>query len=355
MIVFIVTAAHRYTIDALDADFGAPLPDCRALSYEALFAPSNLPGGTYVFGDVERLSYREIALAAQVYRQMATKTGFRVVNDLARARTRYGLLRALHEAGINDFDAYRADGFPRPTRFPVFVRIEASHEPALTGLLADQAALDAALVALEAAGHALGRLVVIEYCAEPVAPGLFRRYGAYRIGNRIHLDHVVTEDNWNVKWGRQGLVGEETYREDDKAVRDNMLAETLGTTFDIAGIAYGRADFGLVGGRPQIYEINTNPTVGRLADHPSPTRMATMRFAHERFAEYLRAIDTPASDARFALDPAALPPNAIVAYDEINALRDHQREIVMAAAPHRGLRATIGGLVRRLGGDRRRG
>ncbi len=257
---------------------------------------------------------------------MGALPGFRVLNDPARVRTRYGLLRALR-AGLNDFDVHPADGCPRPSRFPVFVRIAATHEPALTGLLPDQAALDEALERLQAEGHPLARLLVIEYAAEPVAPGLFRRWGAYRIGGRIHLDHVVTEDTWNVKWGRPGLVGDETYRADDADIRSNRFEDHLTRVFDLAGIDYGRADFGLVGDRQQVYEINTNPTIGRLAEHPSAIRMATMRFAHERLATCLTAIDSPPAPARFSLDPAALPANAVVAYDEINALRDHQREM----------------------------
>ncbi|MBX9990385.1 hypothetical protein [Phreatobacter oligotrophus] len=325
MIRFVVTAAHRYTVDALDADFGAPLPACDTVTYEELFAGRAHPAATYIFGDIERLASRELALAAQVFRQMRALPGFRVLNDPARVRTRYGLLRALRAAGLNDFDAYPADGCPRPSRFPVFVRIAATHEPALTGLLPDQAALNEALERLQAEGHPLARLLVIEYAAEPVAPGLFRRWGAYRIGGRIHLDHVVTEDTWNVKWGRPGLVGDETYRADDADIRSNRFEDHLIRVFDLAGIDYGRADFGLVGGRPQIYEINTNPTIGRLAEHPSAIRMATMRFAHERLATCLTAIDSPPAPVRFSLDPAALPANAVVAYDEINALRDHQR------------------------------
>ena len=90
----------------------------------------------------------------------------------------------------------------------------------------------------------------------------FCRYGTFRIGNAIHLDHVVTEDTWNVKWGKLGLATEDMYREDDRLIRDNCFAAELREAFQIAEIEYGRADFSLVDGRPQIYEINTNPTPG---------------------------------------------------------------------------------------------
>ena len=73
-------------------------------------------------------------------------------NDPARVRTRYGLLRALAEAGLNDFDAYYGDGFPRPRRFPVFLRIASTHAGPIGGLIEDQAELDMRLRELEERG-----------------------------------------------------------------------------------------------------------------------------------------------------------------------------------------------------------
>jgi hypothetical protein len=306
LIRFVVSSGHDYTVKSLvKGTFGVPLPTCSALSYDALFQAPKLAPATYVFCDLERLSDLELGAAAEVHRMLADSGRCRVLNDPARVLTRYALLRSLHEAGVNDFDGYRADGRPRPRRFPVFIRAEAEHAPALTDLLPDQAALDAALEGLVAGGRPLRGLIVIEYAAQPIAPGLFRRYGTFRIGSRMHLDHVVTEDSWNVKWGKLGLVGEETYKADDEDVRANRYADELSRAFDLAGIDYGRADFGLVDGRPQVYEINTNPAIGRLGDHPSPTRAATLHFSHVRFAEVLAEIDTPEGGPSVLLEPGS--------------------------------------------------
>ncbi|WP_210528895.1 hypothetical protein [Rubellimicrobium arenae] len=310
MIRFIVTPGFNRTVRSLtEAKFGVPTPPCRAVTYPDLFAARRVPAGTYVFCDLERLSDIDLVTAAELHRALAATGRCRVLNDPARVRTRYALLRGLHEAGINGFDAYPAHGWPRPRRFPVFVRSEAEHLPALTDLLPDQAALESALEDLARRGRPLRGLVVIEYCAQPVAPGIFRRYGTFRIGAAVQLDHIVTEDSWNVKWGKAGLVGEDTYRADDAAVRGNDHADVLARAFEVAGIDYGRADFGLVDGRPQIYEINTNPSLGELHDHPSATRRATMRHSHERFAEMLGAIDTPDAKGMVRLpDGARLVP-----------------------------------------------
>jgi hypothetical protein len=306
MITFVVTGEHAYTVGPLKKGFGIPVPEVASISYADLSREESLPSGTYIFSDLERLSDTELRWASELYRCVKASPGSRALNDPARVRVRYGLLRALHAAGVNSFDAYRADGAPRPARFPVFVRRQADHDAALSGLLPDQEALDACLEELMAKGESLRGLVVIEFCAEPVRPGIYRRYGAFRVADAIHLDHVVTQDNWNVKGGAPGFATEDMYRQDDRDIRANRYADVMRRTFDIAGIDYGRADFGIVDGRPQVYEINTNPSMSLPPKHPSKTRSATLQFARERFAELLWRIDSPADGRRIALDSPRL-------------------------------------------------
>ncbi len=306
MITFVVTGEHAYTVGPLKKGFGVPVPEVASVSYADISREASLPSGTYIFSDLERLSDAELLWASDLYRCISASPGSRALNDPARVRVRYGLLRALHTAGLNRFDAYRADGAPRPGRFPVFVRRQSDHDAALSDLLPDQDALDACLESLMAKGESLRGLVVIEFCAEPVRPGVFRRYGAFRVGDSIHLDHVVTEDSWNVKGGAAGLATEEMYRQDDLDIRANRFAEEMKEAFDIAGIDYGRADFGLVGGRPQVYEINTNPSMSLPPKHPSKIRSATLQFARERFAELLWRIDVAATGPRISLDAPRL-------------------------------------------------
>lgn len=306
MITFLVTGDHGYTVGPLKKGFGVPVPQVASVSYADIGREATLPSGTYIFSDLERLSDAELLWASDLYRCIRESPGSRALNDPARVRVRYGLLRALHAAGLNRFDAYRADGVPRPARFPVFVRRQSDHDAALSGLLPDQEALDACLEALVAKGESLRGLVVIEFCAEPVRPGVFRRYGAFRIGDAVHLDHVVTEDNWNVKGGTAGLATEAMYRQDQIDIRANRFADAMEKAFDVAGIDYGRADFGLVDGRPQIYEINTNPSMSLPPKHPSKVRSATLQFARERFAELLWRIDGAATGPRIVLDAPRL-------------------------------------------------
>ena len=284
MIYFVVKRAYRYCIAALASDFGYPLPPNTALAYEDLFEACHAAPGTYVFGDIERLSDAELNVAADIAKLMSDEPGFQVVNHPARVRTRYGFLRAMREAGLNDFDAYRAEGFPRPRKFPVFVRSEAAHIAPLSALLTNQADLEAALSHLRTTLQPLRGLIVVEYCAEAFAEGIWRRHSTFRIGDVVQFHDIVSERSWNVKYGQRGLVDETTYAEDHEKLLSNFKVGELREAFAIAEIDYGRADFGLIAGRPQVYEINTNPYIRRKRLHESSVRGKSVALAHELLA-----------------------------------------------------------------------
>jgi hypothetical protein len=294
MIRFVLTAGHGYTIQALGGRMGIGIPPCEGMTYDHLFETDRLPAGSYIFCDHERLSDMELRVAAAIFAELKADPACRVFNDPARVRVRYGLLRALRERGLNSFDAYRADGLPRPRRFPVFIRAETDHDDPVSPLIHSQADLDAALKRLEAAGRPLRGLIVIEFCGEPYRPGIWRRWAGFRLGGSTFLHSVATDTQWAVKVGRFGLLDESTYAEDDAAIRRNDHAVELAAAFDAAAIDYGRADFGLVAGRPEVYEINTNPLLAASQSHPSPIRSGTIAFARQRFVGLLAAMDLPA-------------------------------------------------------------
>jgi hypothetical protein len=292
MIIFVTTKRHAYTVASLvDGRLGPSVPQFRAMAWEHLFHARRIPRATYVFTDLERLSPPELFFAAQVY-QAATAVGLRCLNNPALVRHRYALLHALHAHGHNPFTVYRAEISPRPERFPVFIRCEADHGFPVTGLLGSQAELDAALVTLHAQGVPLRFMVVIEFCAAPIAPNVWRKFGTFRVGAGMHLDHAVVEDNWLVKYGTPGLTTAAQFAEERDAVAANEGAETLRPAFEIAQIEYGRADHATVNGQEVVYEINTNPHIGRLSRQRSPVRDEALAIARARFLALLAEIDT---------------------------------------------------------------
>jgi hypothetical protein len=303
MIRFVSTRSHAYTIDEIRKH-----PDAVGLThidYDQLIASRSLQPATTVFTDFDRLSAWDLELAARIQRQLVAH-GVPTLNDPARVKTRHALLRALHEAGVNDFNAYRLDEAVRPERYPVFLRRERGHGKPLGGLLADADALDRAIEDALTRGVPESSLLIVEYAAEPAAPGLFRKLSTYRIGDRSFAGTCVHDDQWLVKYGKMGGATPALYADELRIVRENPYGDPVQRAFELAGIEYGRADFGLVRGRVQVYEINTNPHVRLGGPHPSPLRMESQRLVLTRLFEALRTLDTGHGGAPIRLEDRAL-------------------------------------------------
>jgi hypothetical protein len=98
------------------------------------------------------------------------------------------------------------------------------------------------------------------------------------------------------EWSEEGIRLERRYLE------DNPHAGQLRRCFELAHIDYGRIDYGLVGDSIQVWEINTNPTIGpgpgawRREQSAGSEAIRRLRkpnneWAHARIREALRAID----------------------------------------------------------------
>lgn len=291
MIIFLTANGHDFPVHTLvNRKLGAPLPEIRASSYDEMFKATTAPGATYIFTGIDQLYDWELKVAAELYRALAAE-GLRVLNDPARVMSRYELLHTLHAEGINPFDVYRADGRPRPRRFPVFLRREFDHKGPLTDLIEDETGLAHALAALQAKGEPLRGVLVVEFAGEPVAAGVWRKMGTFRIGDAYHVQNAVLDDHWVAKQGTPGLADEAMYREEAEAVTANAVPEPVRRAFELSGIEWGRADHTSVGGREVIYEINTNPWVYRVRPQQSSTRDAMLKLARERMASLLFGID----------------------------------------------------------------
>lgn len=301
MIHFVTTRSHASTVSVLVKLHGRRR--CRCWCYEHVFHQRSLPSGTWIFTDHERLSSFELALAGQVATSLEAG-GARVLNHPARVYSRLEILRRLRAAGLNQFSAWPADAAPRPDAFPVFIRNAFDHSRRQIELLPDLAALDAALRRLKAKGTPLTGKLVIEYAGEPCNPGLWQRLASWRVAEAVIAHHRAIDTSWLVKDGLPAnAFSAHPARSDFVAVeRDfvtgNRHVDIVRAAFDIAGIEYGRADFALVGGRPQIYEINTNPNHtphGVLARDTHPDRIDIQMASENRLQEAILAIDTPAA------------------------------------------------------------
>jgi hypothetical protein len=257
VIVFVSTEQHRYTNRDLVKEPGTV---ATLATYDDLFSFEYLPRAAYVFTDLDRLSAERLEQASKSFR-MLRKNGLPAYNDPARFLSRYGVLRRLHHQGINEFNAYRVDSIEQPRRWPVFIRADGDHKRPLSDLLHSQEELDQAIEKALGDGAPLSTLLIIEYAAEEVRPGLYRKLSVFRVGERMVGFTCVHDNQWLVKYGKPGIAPIELYEDEYRMVRDNPYGEEMRRVFDLVGLEYGRVDFGLVGGRPQVYEINSNPDV----------------------------------------------------------------------------------------------
>jgi len=292
MIVYITTRGHGRTLRSLSRrTFGFPTPRLVVDCYERLLGCRRVPQATYIFADIERLAPWELTLAAEFFRVLS-EAGLRCLNNPARAMSRVELLRTLKGAGFNPFDVTRADEQPRPARFPVFLRFEMDHNHILSDLLYSQEELDHKLTDFRNAGLSLRGVLVIEHWAEPYSDGLWHKWGTYRVGSAVLVDHIAVDTNWCVKYGVWDKLTDAAILDEHDAVKSNRYAAALTPIFDIAGINFGRADHATVSGETAVYEINTNPYIGPFVPDPKPLRRQTQMLARQRFAAALDAIDT---------------------------------------------------------------
>jgi hypothetical protein len=241
--------------------------------------------------DLDRLSTEMLEIAAKLYQQVRDQ-GATVLNNPTRVLSRYGLLRSLFRRGFNRFNAYRVEEDVVPQRWPVFLRTEGDHASPLPELYDSPEALSRGIEAAVASGLPKSRLLIVEFMGEPIRPGLYRKLSCWRFGDAIIAHTCVHDDQWIAKDGKLGIATPDLYEDELRIVRDNPYGPAVVGAFDAGAIEYGRMDFGLISGQPQVYEINTNPDVKLHDDHPSPLRQESYRLFRKNMICAFKAIDT---------------------------------------------------------------
>ena len=289
MLHFIATPGHRYTFDGL---LDTRLKDLiQVLDYEQLSGRIEIPPEHYFFTDIDRLTTRNLSDASQAYRKLKQAIpGIRLYNDPAIVKTRFSLIRALFVRGLASYNAYRLDEQIEPRRFPVFIRTESGHAEPLSDLLDNMEALQHAVREIVAGGIPERHLIVVEFSAEKLPEGVYRKMSAYRIGDQIIAAEAVHDTQWCVKLGKLGVATAAMYEEERQWIEDYPHTQTLMQCFRVANIDYGRIDFGIVDGKVEPYEINTNPNLKIPKPHASPVRQRSVELIWERLIEAFEAL-----------------------------------------------------------------
>lgn len=286
------------------------------VTYRDAFRRSDWHSGAIIFGDLERLLPFEMVLATRL-RQRFSASGaeVRLLNHPTRSLHRFALLRKLRTLGMHDFDVWRADEDRDGMRFPVLLHGERDHNGPIGGLLRKRAALDRALERLSDEGRGLNGVLVIEFCETRSPDGLYRKYGTFRIGERLVHRHMFLSSEWCVK-RREGALAPEYSR---AAVEDEeeafMLADKfpplVAEVFRIAAIDYGRMDYAFKDDGIRVWEINTNPMLGqheRYQGNSIYDRFVVRSF--DMLRDALLALDPDRDDTPFWIEPVRAPVTA---------------------------------------------
>lgn len=301
--IFVVTSrSHAYTHEAVTEALPGTV---RRVIYPVLLTRRLHRRGTYIFTDFDRLSFWQVEIAAELAHRLA-EAGCRVLNDPARVLPRLALLRRLHREGINSFQAWPAAEADCVDRFPVFLRLASAHRGNLTGLLEDRAALIEAIEAALREGMPIGDLIIVEFRARAFRDDVHRKLSVYRVADALIPVPSVHERAWTAKFGADGVAGEEAYEEDLARIRANPYADLMRRVFEIANIDYGRVDFGIDTGRPEIFEINTNPYIHAVKPTRFAARAEAARFTEAAYMKALAALDTASDGSLIHVVPPKL-------------------------------------------------
>ena len=268
MISFWVNHEGAFGIENYLQERGKSIADrvqVRLYDWRASFAAG---GGAQIFSSLDQLTAGELEGLSELYARLSDlKPAPHLLNHPRRSLVRSELLRRLADQGLNSFRAYRADEAEAIRSYPVFIRENLGHDGSLTELLESKRELNKALRALRLRGYSREDLLIVEFCDTSDSNGIFRKYAAFRVGDAIIPCHLMTSRHWSVKHDSAETTLQMLQEELDYHER-NPFQPWLRTVLSLAGIEYGRLDFGTLNGRPQAWEINTNPTLGRNPRNP---------------------------------------------------------------------------------------
>lgn len=290
--MYVTTADHAYTLGGWGARLAALGVLLGQASWEQLLRAERVPAATYVFTDFDRLSVSELQAAATVRKQLVAR-GLSVINDPCHFTPRASLIRRLKREGIIHFDCHLPVAGEWPERFPVFLRTLAGHRGTLSDLLHDAASCRTAWYQALDKGYVAADLAFVEFAAQPTATGTYQKHAAFRLGDRIVRANTVNERKWMAKHGELGLASAAQYRQELEEVHHFPLAQRVMQVFEIAGIEYGRVDYGITDQGPQFYEINTNPYLTLPTDarpHPNADRQSALQQVRQQLTEAFDAL-----------------------------------------------------------------
>lgn len=276
--------------------------------YDDILERTDWPCGLYLFCDMERATPAQCETAARLHAKLQDfPERAKTLNHPIDHLKRYELMRALHENGVNDFNVHRATEIGEGVRYPAFLRYTDQHDGPSSDLLHTRSELEDKLAEMIHEGHDVKRLIVVEFVDVSDANGVFLKFGALRVGSFVVPGHMFAGTNWMLKHknNKQSLIG----RMERDFMRDFPYSDQVMQAFETSKLEYGRIDYGVKGGRIQVWEINDNPTLGAKFLRLRRLRRIRARMIgrpkrREAFRQAMSSLDLDASPMEFRVKVA---------------------------------------------------
>lgn len=322
MIHYVVPRDRAFTLQYFLDDRPGPAADRFViLPSEEFVRQTSLNAGTYVFAD-DDVTPAERRVFVHIWDQLeAAAPRTQILNHPGRTLGRLEFLTAMFAAGRNRFRAVSAVDWPAPVTFPVFIRDRERHNGSMTPLLRSRSDVTRLLRWFVWKGHRREDLLVVEYCETADTQGLYRKYSSYIVGDQIVPRCVEFGTKWMVKHDFR-LFDDARIHEEYEYVVGNPHESWLREVFALARVTYGRIDYSMLDGAPQVFEINLNPTVARgwpMAQeteerlHFRALRSATNEKFYSAFDAAWAALDAQtvgADPVHITADPSLVAPAA---------------------------------------------
>lgn len=299
MIYILATAAGRRELEKLiDRHGSASPPRIVPRNYADVATLDAVEGATVLFADLERLPPAHLEQVASIWNNLSRSgRGLRLQNHPARVMRRYELLRELNERGVNDFDVYRLTEGRAPRRYPVFLQAEGRSAAEDVELLWSLAELEAAVDRLAAEGRTRIPRLVVEFAGEVDERGFYRRFSAYCLAGRVVPGQLAFSRHWRVR--ATGAPVEDWMLVEERAyLESNAHGDLIRSVFRLARIDVGRVDFSLVGGRAQVYGIDTTPNFCSASDERQAAHFPGRLAIGDRLIEALGELSARLAEAR---------------------------------------------------------
>ena len=270
MLVYCVTTRHPYPMYRFIETWGKSIEsEVRIVAYEDLRNFDEPPNATWVFSDLERISSEQHSDATKLAADLEER-GRRVLNHPGKVLRRFDLLQTLQARGINKYAVYSVR--EPVNQFPAFIRARNDHRGALSEPLRTEAELNERLSYLVSIGKDPDELMIVEYLETADPDGIYRKYACFLVGDFFIPRHLLFSHKWVTKKPdliNPALAHEETvFLEGDPHPHEADIRKI----FEIAGINYGRIDYGVIEGKIVVWEINTNPIITIAGPDLAPER-----------------------------------------------------------------------------------